>query len=103
MSKTTFRPQPNRPFDSDELEQLAKLAAIPDDDIDTDDAPEITEEGWRDPRRPGLYKPVKQPVTIRLDADVVEWFKAHAEGKPYQTEINSVLRRHVAKAAKHRA
>jgi len=37
-------------------------------------------------------------MTIRLDADVVTWFKEHSEGRGYQTEINRVLRRHVADA-----
>ncbi len=34
----------------------------------------------------------KQPVTIRLDADIVEWFKE--QGGQYQTVINEVLRRY---------
>ncbi len=103
MSKRTFSPAPNRPITADEAQQLAKLAAMSDEDIDTSDAPEITEEAWRDERRPALYRPVKRPVTIRLDADVVEWFKSHAGDEPYQTQINSVLRRHVALANRRRA
>jgi uncharacterized protein (DUF4415 family) len=43
----------------------------------------------------GLFKPVKQSVTIRLDSDVVSWFKKQAD--KYQTEINSVLRKHMTK------
>jgi uncharacterized protein (DUF4415 family) len=42
-----------------------------------------------------LFKPVKQSVTIRLDSDVVSWFKKQAD--KYQTEINSVLRKHMQK------
>ncbi|BCJ89566.1 hypothetical protein IZ6_03010 [Terrihabitans soli] len=42
-----------------------------------------------------LFKPVKQSVTIRLDSDVVSWFKKQAD--KYQTEINSVLRKHMLK------
>jgi uncharacterized protein (DUF4415 family) len=38
-----------------------------------------------------LYKPIKKPVTLRLDADVVAWFKV--QGKGYQTRINGALRR----------
>ncbi|MFI5113591.1 MAG: BrnA antitoxin family protein [Terriglobales bacterium] len=37
-----------------------------------------------------FYRPVKQPVTLRLDADVVAWFKKHGRG--YQTRINRALR-----------
>ena len=42
-----------------------------------------------------LFKPVKQSVTIRLDSDVVAWFKKQAD--KYQTGINSVLRGHATK------
>lgn len=37
-----------------------------------------------------LYKPIKKPVTLRLDADVLTWFKA--QGRGYQTRINRALR-----------
>jgi uncharacterized protein (DUF4415 family) len=37
-----------------------------------------------------LYRPVKKPVTLRLDADVLMWFKG--EGRGYQTRINRALR-----------
>src|SRR3546814_7434058 len=56
---------------------------------------ETPPEAWLHARRPGLYKPVKKPVTLRLDADVVAWFKDHAEGRGYQTEINRVLRLYI--------
>jgi uncharacterized protein (DUF4415 family) len=86
----------NRPFSPEELEQLAKLGAMSDEDIDTSDIPEMTDERWANARR--YVRPVKQPVTIRLDAEVVGWFKEHAGDGPYQTEINRVLREHVADA-----
>jgi uncharacterized protein (DUF4415 family) len=76
--------------------RLEKLAAMPEEDIDLSDIPEITAEQWAT-NRPGHYRPLKQPVTIRLDSDVVGWFKDHAGDKPYQTEINRVLRQHVAR------
>jgi uncharacterized protein (DUF4415 family) len=91
-----------RPFTEDELAQLARLAAMRDEDIDLSDIPETTDEQWAQ-RRPGLYRPNKQTVTIRLDADVVAWFKDHADWRGYQTEINRVLRRHVAEQIKQRA
>jgi uncharacterized protein (DUF4415 family) len=37
-----------------------------------------------------FYRPVKQPVTLRLDADVLAWFKR--QGRGYQTRINRALR-----------
>jgi uncharacterized protein (DUF4415 family) len=39
----------------------------------------------------GLYKPLKKPVTLRLDADVLAWFKQ--QGRGYQTRINRALRK----------
>jgi uncharacterized protein (DUF4415 family) len=39
----------------------------------------------------GLYRPLKKPVTLRLDADVLAWFKK--DGRRYQTRINSALRK----------
>jgi uncharacterized protein (DUF4415 family) len=93
----------SKPFSPEELEQLARLRAMRDEDIDLSDIPELTEEQLSRGFRPGLHRPIKMPVTIRLDADVVGWFKEHAGDKPYQTEINRVLRQHVAKAEKKRA
>jgi uncharacterized protein (DUF4415 family) len=39
----------------------------------------------------GMYRPVKKPVTVRLDADVLAWFQQ--EGRGYQTRINQALRK----------
>lgn len=75
---------------------LKQHAVLPDSAIDLSDIPETTAENWALARRPGLYRPVKKPVTLRLDQDVVEWFKDHAPDGGYQTEINRVLRRYVA-------
>ena len=87
----------------EQLEQLAKLEALHEDQIDTVDIPEAPAENWMHARRGELYRPIKQPVTIRLDADILAWFKEHAANGGYQTEINRVLRRHVAEAEKRRA
>jgi len=46
------------------------------------------------------FRPVKTPVTIRLDAFVVDWFRDHARDGKYQTEINNVLRTYVAEKLK---
>ncbi len=81
--------------------ELKALEALPDRDIDTSEIPEILD--WSGARRGALYRPVKQQITLRLDADVVAWFKANVQGgRGYQTEINRVLREH-AKAASSRA
>lgn len=79
---------------------LDKLATMRDEDVDISDIPELPAENWAFARRPALYKPVKKPVTLRLDVDLVEWFKGHAPEGGYQTEINRVLRRYVAGAGR---
>jgi uncharacterized protein (DUF4415 family) len=45
-----------------------------------------------------FYKPVKKPVTLRLDADVIAWFKK--DGRRYQTRINEALRKVMEKELK---
>jgi len=78
----------------EQLAELKSLTALPDDAIDTSDAPEVLD--WSGAKRGLFYRPVKQQLTLRLDADVVAWFKAHttsAEG--YQTRINRALREYV--------
>jgi uncharacterized protein (DUF4415 family) len=87
----------------EQLERLAKLAALPDEQIDTTDIPEALVENWIYARRSEFYRPLKQPVTIRLDADILAGFKNQAAAGGYRTEINRVLRRHVVEAEKRRA
>jgi uncharacterized protein (DUF4415 family) len=70
--------------------ELAALAALPDDQIDTSDIPELPPAAWKDAVRGRFYRPVKQPISMRLDADVVAWLKKR--GKGYQTRVNSILR-----------
>lgn len=69
---------------------MAKLAAMPDDKIDYSDIPPLTERFWKNALRNPFYRPVKQQLTVRLDADVVAWLRE--QGKGYQTRINALLR-----------
>jgi uncharacterized protein (DUF4415 family) len=73
--------------------ELEALDNLPDDQIDFSDIPE-----WTDSKKPvyvGLhYRPGKTSVTIRLDADMVEWFKS--QGKGWQTKMNWALRLYFA-------
>ena len=69
-------------------EELAALAAMPDEEIDTSDIPEIID--WSKAVVGRFYRPVKEAVTIRLDADVLDWLKQGGRG--YQTRINKILR-----------
>ncbi len=78
--------------------QIRALEALPEDRIDTTDAPEILD--WSDARRGVFYRPVKQQITLRLDADIIAWFKSRApDGRGYQTDINGALREHVHRTA----
>ena len=77
-----------------QLAELKSLAALPDRAIDTSDAPELLD--WSGAKRGVFYRPVKQQLTLRLDADVVAWFKSHANSSEgYQTRINRALREYV--------
>ncbi|MBB4234350.1 BrnA antitoxin family protein [Rhizobium esperanzae] len=89
-----------RPLTNEQLAELRTLENLRDEDIDTSDIPEIRDEQWRLARKGNLYRPLKQSVTIRLDADILDWFKDHAGGRGYQTDINAALRTHVAKYQK---
>ena len=79
---------------SDVQKQMRALEALPDDQIDITDIPETLD--WSDARRGVFYRPVKRQITLRLDADIIAWFKARARGgRGYQTDINGALRDHV--------
>ena len=81
--------------------QKRELAALPDDEIDTSDIPELPLSAWKNAIRGKFYRPVKQAVSMRLDADVVAWFKNHtSSGEGYQTRINRALRNYVQEQVK---
>lgn len=68
-----------------------KLASMPDGAIDVSEAPELDKDFFREAK---LRLPRgKQSVSLRLDSDVLDWFKR--QGRGYQTKINAVLRAYV--------
>jgi uncharacterized protein (DUF4415 family) len=69
--------------------ELLRLAQRPDKEIDLSDIPEIRQFP-SDAVIGQYYRPKKQSVTIRLDADVLAWLKGSGEG--YQTRVNTYLR-----------
>lgn len=73
-----------------------RLARMTDEEVDTTDIPELGEDFFR---RAELRVPAKQVVTIRLDADVLEWFKGQGAG--YQTRINQLLRQYMQAQQRH--
>lgn len=78
---------------------LAAIAAIPDEQIDTSDIPELTDEQLSNAVRGEMYRPVKKPVTMRLDADVIHWLKSQGPG--YQTKANRLLRTEMLRSLVH--
>jgi uncharacterized protein (DUF4415 family) len=67
---------------------LARLDRMRDSDIDYSDIPPLGDEFFK--KATVAWPPKKQQLTIRLDADVLEWLKGHGRG--YQTRINRILR-----------
>ncbi len=79
--------------------ELAALAAMPESEIDFSDLPATTAQDWQVAVRGKFYRPVKQQLTVRIDADVVEWLKG--QGKGYQSRLNEILRAAMLNTAHH--
>jgi len=81
--------------------ELEGLASLPDDQIDTADIPEARD--WSNAKRGLFYRPVKKQLTLRIDADVIAWFKSRApKGQGYQTQMNTALRDHIRRQSRLR-
>jgi len=76
--------------------ELKALAAMPQSEIDTAEMPPITE--WTHAVRGPFYRPIKRPLSLRIDADVVDWFQRQGHG--YQTRMNLALREYVERRGK---
>jgi len=78
--------------------EIEALLAMPEEDIDLSDIPEVSLDAPRVVGR--FYRPIKTAITVRLDADVLAWFRAQGSG--WQTRMNEVLKAYwkaMAKAA----
>jgi uncharacterized protein (DUF4415 family) len=90
-AKTASRVRaPGRALTPRQKRELAALATLPDERIDTSDIPELPPGAWKNAVRGRFYRPVKQAVSMRLDADVIAWLRK--SGKGYQTRANRILR-----------
>ena len=80
------------PMDEDTKARLAALAELHDSKIDTADIKEWSDEDFSKaiPFH-SVYKPRKEQITTRIDADILIWLKSH--GKGYQTLLNDLLRK----------
>ena len=67
------------------------LAAMPESEIDTSEMPPIKD--WNQGVRGAFYRPIKRPLSLRIDADIIDWFQRQGSG--YQTRINAALREYV--------
>jgi uncharacterized protein (DUF4415 family) len=90
MTKLVRKTLSDSPITPARKRKLAQLAERPDAEIDFSDIPPLQESFWRNAVRNPFYRPVKQQLTVRLDADVVAWLRQ--QGKGYQTRLNKVLR-----------
>ena len=71
-------------------ERLAEIDAIPDDCIDTSDIPEMDEKFFATAKLVMPPGASKKAVSMRVDEDVLDWFKAR--GKGHLSRMNAVLR-----------
>jgi uncharacterized protein (DUF4415 family) len=85
-----------RKFSREQKRDIAALAAMKDEDIDLSDMPEVVD--WSGAEIGKFYRPPKRSVTMRLDADVLEWLKGYGRG--YQTRVNLLLRHAMTSAGK---
>ena len=84
----------SKPLTREQQAELDALDALPEEQIDTREVPEVRD--WSGARRGVLYRPVKRQITLRIDADVIEWFRSRRpKGEGYQTNINRALREYV--------
>lgn len=91
--KFKLDPKKPRALTPAQRKQLAALEKMPDEKIDYTDLPKQgASVQWT---QPGALVAMenKQQVTLRLDADVLGFFKA--TGKRYQSRINAALREYV--------
>ncbi len=79
--------------------ELRALRRMKDAEIDTADIPEVLD--WSKAVVGKFYRPIKKPLTIRVDADVLAWLKG--QGRGYQTRINALLRSAMENASKRSA
>ncbi|MES2392237.1 MAG: BrnA antitoxin family protein [Acidobacteriota bacterium] len=90
MGMVRYEREPGTPLTEQQRQDLESLKNLKDEDIDFSDIPPITEEMWKNAVRGKFYRPVKKAVSLRLDADVIEWLKKDGDG--YQTRANQLLR-----------
>lgn len=98
LVRYAFDPSAPPPLTARQKKEIANLAAMPDESIDTSDVPAVA---FTDAAVRGrFYKPRKTQITARVDADVLEWLKS--QGRGYQGRMNAILRREMLSALKRK-
>ena len=90
MKKLVQKTLIDSPMTPSRKSRLTRLALLPDSKIDLSDIPQLKESFWKNAIRNPYYRPVKQQLTVRLDADVIAWLRQ--QGRGYQTRLNHILR-----------
>jgi uncharacterized protein (DUF4415 family) len=85
-------------IDTKQAKELRNLEKMKQNDIDLSDLPEVRD--WNGAVVGKFYRPIKKPLTLRVDADVLAWLKS--QGKGYQTRINEILRSAMLNQARRR-
>lgn len=85
-------------YKADKLRKTAKtdwkrLDAMSDNDIDTSEIPELDEEWFKNAKV--VFTEKKKAISLRVDAEVLEWFKSNSKRRGYQTLMNAVLKAYV--------
>src|ERR1700722_3248427 len=90
MAIVRYERKPGDPLTRRQKENLKRIAEIKNEDIDFSDIPELTDEWFARAVRGKFYRPIKEIVSIRLDKDVLAFYRSQGPG--YQTRINDTLR-----------
>lgn len=90
MSKVKYTRDTLPPLTKAQQGDLNRRTAMASNRVDMGDMPELTDAQLSDMRQGAFYRPVKTQITARVDSDVLAWLKA--QGKGYQSRMNSILR-----------
>jgi uncharacterized protein (DUF4415 family) len=98
----TYELNPERParLTAAQKVELEALTTLLDDQIDTSDIRRVSETFWRNAVPNPFFRPVKQQVTVRLDADVLAWLRS--TGRGYQSRLNDILRQAIVRTVGQR-
>jgi uncharacterized protein (DUF4415 family) len=90
VSASDIREYVKTPAFEEDAQRSKAFGAEPSEQ-DLRDVPLLTEEQWQ-----AMGRTPKVQLTIRLDADVLDWLKEQTG--PYQTRINRILRHYMSAA-----